>query len=78
MEKEEIERIANLESTPKFVFGSKELDEFHKQRKSANGTYRCYSDPCVVIHHSLIDGSVMLRVLSFLDYGKVVPRIYDL
>jgi hypothetical protein len=77
MLQDDIEKFANLDTTPKFFFDSDELARFHRERRSASGHYVCYSDACVVKYRSLIDGS-LTYVLSFLDYGQVVPRHYDL
>jgi hypothetical protein len=77
MQKEHILSVIAKPTTSHFIFGSDELRQWHLERKLADGTYICHSDAYVVTHRSLTGGANH-RVLSFLDYGSVVPRSYDI
>lgn len=76
MTPDEVLKIANCESTPKFYFGSQQLDEWNKKHLH-RGECTDYSGWYVVIHQSHIPGHQTFRILSCWNYGQRAPRSYD-
>lgn len=77
MAPEDALRIANAETTPKFFFGSRELEDWNAEHRY-NGDCVKHSGWYVVIHRSLIPNLPDFRVLCCWCYGMRTPTSVDL
>jgi len=79
MSPERVLEIANAPDVPKFVFGSQKLDEWTRKHRNARTSVATEdSGFYVVVHRSLNPAQRPdFRVLSRWEWGRVVPRSWD-
>lgn len=70
----EILQIANRPETPKFLFGSPELEQWNRDHVFQGACFE-HSGWYVVIHTTVHRAA--FRVLSCWSYGKRAPHCYD-
>ena len=78
MKAEEVSAIAESADTPTFLFGSKELANWHQRHWDLNAG-RAFKDSgfYVVRHRSLKPECPDFKVLSFWHSGRCVPNSWD-